>query len=289
MSRKKPIAAVAVPLILVLAITGLVSVAPVEAADFSSLFASQWFDWSDYRAKAAARVFFARFSGGGLDINNEHFDLKKDYGFTDDSEPFREFYGEVYIDRLGFRFYLSDDTTFRGRVGDSYSPPTVGRVSELDTSTGSLGFDLDLVRYPFLRLGINANVLFGDVKVQDRRQELSDNWKQYSFASGYTCGIHGKAIPGRVRGVPVTLEGRLQLPIPLRIDNKETKVTELEIFGGVQPAIWNMSSYGLSTFSVGLAGGYRFVNLDAQTVTSHADVTLKARWQGAFIEMSINF
>jgi hypothetical protein len=284
--RKKPIVAAVVPLVLILALTGFVSVAPVEAVDSSALFGSQWFDWSDHRMKLAARVFFARFSGGSLDINDRHFELRKDHGFTDDPEPFRELFGELYIDRLGLRFYLGEDSTCHGRVTSGI----IGaRISELETATGSMGIDLDIVRYPFLRLGINGDMQFGEMKFQDRREEIAGNWRQYNFGSGFTAGAHIKAIPGRIRGVPLTLDARVQIPIPVRIGNKECKTTDLEISGGVRPAIWNMSSFGLSTMSIGLSGGYRYVNVEAQTLRELTDVTFKAKWQGAFLELSFNY
>lgn len=291
MIHKKPILAAAVPLVLILALTGFVSVAPGEAQDSGGLFGQQWFDWSDYRAKVAGRVFLAKFSGGSLEINGVHVDLRKEYGFTDNPEPFRELYGEFYVDRLGLRFFLGEDSTFHGRKDDGGGT----RVIEMETMAGAVGLDLDIVRYPFLRFGINGDYYFGDFKFQDRRSAVAGDWNQFNFGAGLTAGIHGKVIPGRVRGVPVTLEARASIPIPVRFSNKETKVTDIEISGGVRPAVWNMSSFGLSTMAIGLSGGYRFVNLEAQTIGQlvlppvSADVILKARWQGAFIEISFNY
>jgi hypothetical protein len=282
LSRKKPILAAAAPLFLILALTGFVLVAPVAAEEPSPVVGTQWWDWSDFRAKVGLRVFLARFTAGSIDINDAHYNLKDDYGFTDDPQPFRELYGELYVDRLGLRFSVFEDSTFHGRRDDG----GVTRVTEMETMVGTFGFDLDLVRYPFVRFGINGDFYFGDFKFQDRRDAVAQDWDQFNFGPGFTIGLHAKAIPVKVRGVPITLDAKAAVPLPIRISNKETKVLDLEVSGGVRPSIWSMSSFGMSTFSVGLSGGYRYVNLESETLQNLSNVKLKARWQGAFIEVS---
>lgn len=295
MSRNKPICAAAASLVVTLIISGLIIVPHATAAESSDLLGSQWFDWSDFRATVGLRVFLARLSSASLSSSQSSFDIKKDYGFTDDPEPFREFWGELYIDRLGFRFYLAEDNKFRGRVGEILEDLSTtdrvegARVSQLEVNTSYVGADVDVVRYPFLRLGINAEFQMGQIKLQDRRDENPDLWDQVDFGQGVTVGVHGKAIPGRVRGVPITLDARARFPLPVRIDNKICKLLEVEVGAGVRPAVWNLSSYGLSTFSMGISGGYRFVSVEAEAFRKRADYTLNARWQGAFIEVAITY
>jgi hypothetical protein len=140
-----------------------------------------------------------------------------------------------------------------------------------------------------LRLGVNVDYYLGAIKFQDRRSTDPGAWTTYHTSQPITAGIHGLAIPARIRGVPLTVKGAARFPITLLKRNKEVKITDLEISAGVRPAIWNLSSFGLSTFSVGLSGGFRYLNLDAESSHWDQEVRLKTRWQGGFLELSVNY
>lgn len=311
MKLKRNIAAALLPLLLSAFLGVLLSANVSGAADAPSLWGSSaWWDWSDYRGAAGIRVFFARFSAGSLDDPTGLVgggaiggDLKTHFGMVGDPEPFREFWAEWYIDRLGIRLSVMEDSRFRGRLGSDapvvdpitgvQAPGNPVRSSELETNTFALGVDLDLIRYPFLRLGIDYDYYFGEIKLHDRRSPNLYEWTVFEVEGRQpmTVGIHGLAIPTRIRGVPVTVQSRFRFPVPLvQTSGPNARLTQFEISGGLRPAIWETSLYAHSTFSVGLSGGYKWVGLESDVVSHDGrKATLKARWQGAFIELGLNF
>jgi hypothetical protein len=227
------------------------------------------------------------------------FDLKgSHYGFTDEPEPFRELLGELYIDRLGFRFNV-EENTYRGR---SLTDPTAG-VTSLEFSSSRLGLDLDLIRYPFFRFGIDCDFNVDELKFIDGIPNApAGNYPaQYNGAPPVTLGIHGRVIPCHIREVPFTIQSRFRFPMPFLNRQGETRITDWEISGGLRPAIWDTSLYGHSTFSFDIEAGYRSVNFDAnpQVTTGPpfppgpplppSDISLKMRWQGAFFQVGMFF
>jgi hypothetical protein len=285
-----------VPLILAALFGVLLSANISGAADTPSLWGSSaWWDWSDYRAALGFRAFLARLSAGSLDDNTLGRDLRSDFGMSSDPEPFREFWAEWYIDRLGIRLRLMEENTFQGRRGaEGTAPPANNpvRSSELETNTAALGVDVDLIRYPFLRIGIDYDYYFGEIKLQDRRSTNTNEWTVWEVQGRQpmTIGVHGLAIPTRVRGVPVTVQARGRFPVPLVQSGKDAKLIEWEVSGGLRPAIWDTSIYAHSTFSVGLSGGFKSINLETDVVNpAGREGKLKARWQGAFIELGLVF
>jgi len=285
--------ATAVARLLLLALFGVLLSATVSGAgEASSLWGSStWFDWSDYRAAIGFRAWLPRLASGSIDTEAVSYDLKTDLGMISDPEPFREFWAEMYIDRLGIRLRVEEDNTFKGRVGLGTDADTI-RSSELETNTAVLGLDVDLIRYPFLRLGVDYDYYFGEIKLHDRRSPDPSQWTvlEVGGRQPMTVGVHGLAIPTRVRGVPITVQARVRFPVPFVLKGADARITEWEISGGLRPAIWETSLCAHSTFSVGLSGGFRAVNLETDVV--HPDgreAKLKARWQGAFIELGLVF
>ncbi len=126
---------------------------------------SAWWDWSDFRGAIGARVFLARLASATVTKGGVDFDLKgSQYGFTDEPEPFAEAWGILYIDRLGLRF-SAEENTYRGQtpMANQANPPG----AELEFSSSRLGLDLDLIRYPFFRFGIDYDYYLNDVKFLD--------------------------------------------------------------------------------------------------------------------------
>jgi hypothetical protein len=191
---------------------------------------------------------------------------------------------------------VEEDHKFRGRRGEittNGSIPLGPKISELDMSTNKLGVDLDIIRYPFARAGVNFTYHLERVKFQDRRNPNANLWYQYTGSQPLTIGVHGRAIPVRVRDVPVTIQARLRIPVPFVHRPTEAKVTEWEISGGLRPSIWSTSLFGHSTFSFGIEGGYRVTYLkmfaeelprDPGNPASGAETHVTARWSGAFIQ-----
>ena len=115
---------------------------------------------------------------------------------------------------------------------------------------------MDLIRYPFLRLGIDYDLYLGNIKLLDRKSSDPTRWTAFSVQGRepMTIGVHGMAIPFRVRGVPVTVQARARFPIPLVQKDQDAKITDWEISGGLRPAIWETSLYG-HTY---LCGGFKW-------------------------------
>ncbi len=265
-----------------------------EAQLFSSWWGSSaWWDWSDFRATLGYRIFLPRVTGT-VEARGETHSLF-DFGFTEDPEFFKELNVEVYIDRLGFRVDVEEDHIFRGRT---VTAAGVSKVSQLDFSGNRLGLDLDIIRNPYVRGGIDFTYYADQVKFQDRRSEDANQWHQYTGSQPLQLGVHGRIIPGRIRDVPITIQGKFRFPFPfteqLFSRTTEAKITEWEVSAGLRPAIWETSLLGHSTFSFGIEGGYRacYLTLHARPqrtypnglVGDEAEANVNARWGGAFVQ-----
>jgi hypothetical protein len=295
-SRKNHIAVVACQLVF-LVFVALLFGRPANAQGLSSWWGSSaWFDWSDFRAEAGVRVFLARFVSGSISRVNQagatvEYDLTQgSYAASTDPEPFREFRAAIYIDRLGLRY--NDEMrriTRRGVPGIDVVDPTGVRIWRLEASTSRLGLDLDLVRYPFFKFGINADWNVEPVRFLDGHEQTNQT-RQYSQFISYdplTLGIHARAIPVRIREVPLTVQARARFPMPFVNRNSEARITDWEIGGGLRPAIWETSFIGLSSFSIGVEAGFRALYLDFKE--EKRDFQLKANWQGAFFSIGAYF
>jgi len=213
------------------------------------------------------------------------------FGITTDPEPFGEFLGEVYIDRLGFRLQV-DIHNFAGRSDD----PNDQRITKLQTDFTRMGLDLDVIRYPFLKLGINGDYQFTPMRFWDRSDPPLPRVGErlYETKEPWTLGIHGQAIPVRLRDVPVIAHARFRFPMPF-MGSDVPKITDWEIGVGIRPAIWDTSMFAHSAFSVAIEAGYRSINLDMNAIAENPnpnlinDLQLKARWQGAFFQVEVFF
>lgn len=267
------------------------SAGPARAEMFSSLLGgtSSWWDWSDFRASMGYRVYLPRISGT-VEARGETHNFA-DFGIRDDQEFFKALYIEWYVDRLGIRIEIEEDHKFQGHTGDATN---AAKISLLDISGARLGLDLDIIRYPFIRAGINFNYYTEQVKFQDRRLEDHDRWMQYTGSQPLQVGVHGRLIAARIRNIPVTIQARFRGPIPLIQRPTEAKITEWEVSGGLRPAIWETSLLGHSTFSFSIEGGYR-----ASYLTMHArpqllldssddtEANVTAQWGGPFIQATV--
>jgi hypothetical protein len=266
-----------------------ISAGPAQAQMFSSLLggSSSWWDWSDYRANVGYRIFLPRVSGK-VEARGETHDFA-DFGIRDDQEFFKALYFEWYIDRLGIRIDVEEDHKFQGHSSDATYP---AKISELDISGNRLGLDLDIIRYPFVRAGIDFTYFTNQVTFQDRRHETDPTlWMQYSGSQPLQIGVHGRLIAARIRNVPFTIQGKFRGPIPLVQRPTEAKITEWEISGGLRPAIWETSLLGHSTFSFSIEAGYRacYLTLHARPqrlldLSDDTEANVTARWGGAFIQ-----
>jgi hypothetical protein len=118
-----------------------------------------------------------------------------------------------------------------------------------------------------------------------------------------TIGLHAKALPGRIRQVPVVMQARARFPVPYLNRPYETKITDLEISGGLRPSVWETSLLGHNTFGVSLMGGYRSITMDTtlgrDSIAPNDPlpsielfperVEIKARWEGPFVEFGLIF
>lgn len=260
------------------------------AQDASWWGSSSWFDWSDFRGSANLRLFFARLSSASATINGQDFDFKERFNLSGDPEVMKEAWFQLNIDRLGIRLHL-EDHKFQSSpvVLPPPFPPVV--YGELDFGAIRAGVDLDVIRYPFLRLGANFDYGFEVPKfVDDRTGRV-----EYKTSNPVTIGLHGYAIPGRIRDIPIFAQARARFPIPLVKQNPDIKITDWEVSGGVRPSIWQTSLYGYSTFAVSLEGGFRSVNLNMDANPDRIQgaqpiqANLKAQWQGAFVQLGFIF
>jgi hypothetical protein len=256
---------------------------------------SAWFDWSDFRAAVGVRAMFPRLVSGTLEARGRSDDLRN-FGIVEDPELFRLFWVELYVDRLGIRLHVEEEHKFRGRLPLEGGPTEAFRVSELNISTPRVGLDLDVIRYPFLRVGINYDYQLQQVEFKDRRSTDPNQWMNYDGSQPMTIGLHVKAFPMRLRDVPVILQGRIRFPLPFLHRYTEAKIMEWELSGGLRPPIWHTSLYGHATVSFSIEAGFRSTTLDVYARQSFnpvggglEDTRLHAVWQGFFLQFGAAF
>jgi hypothetical protein len=261
------------------------------AQDASWWGSSSWFDWSDFRGSANFRLFFARLSSASATINGQDIDFKERFNLSDDPEVMREAWFQLNIDRLGLRLHI-EDAVFHATPFLTPPPIPVEAVrGKLDFGAIRAGVDLDVIRYPFFRLGANFDYGFEVPKFIDNR---TGNVVEYKTANPVTIGLHAYVIPGRIRDIPIFAQARGRFPIPLIKQNPEVKITDWEVSGGLRPSIWQTSLYGFSTFAVSLEGGFRSVNLNMDVtpdrpLAQSIQASMKAQWQGAFVQLGLIF
>ena len=294
----------------------------------------RWWDWSDYRGSLGVRFWMPKLASGSITWIGKEHDLLGGYNFLK-PDYFKEMWFTLYIDRLALRFNFQEDHKFNGMIGTgAFAPwqvspladwnlkPTIDdpqRFSELDVGWTRFGLDLDLVRYPFLRAGINLDRHY-EAPIFVNRQDIDSlnskgvwvtdpefpvdmHFADYNaeypgqvqrFTTGQppvTIGLHATAIPGRIRGIPLTAQARIRIPMPfikqlLKIKS-EARVTEWEVSAGLRPAVWHTSLYGFSTFSMGLEAGFRSTYLDM--TLDDAKWAVKAHWQGLFVQVGLYY
>ena len=241
-----------------------------------------WFDWSDYRAVGGGRLLLANLSSGTVTKgNSQPYDLVGgSFGVTNTFEPIAEFWVKLYIDRLGIRGNIE----FHSFVGRS-DTANDQRLTKLDIDFSRIGVDLDLIRYPFLKLGTSTDYYFNPMKFTDR-SEPAPAEPLYQSKEPWTLGVYGQVIPVRLRDVPVIAHAKFRFPMPFMSSNMP-RIVDWEIGAGIRPSIWDTSMFAHSTFSVAIEAGYRSINLDMNAIAVDSlvplpDLQLKARWQGAF-------
>ncbi len=244
---------------------------------------SSWFDWSDFRGSANTRLFFARLNSGSVTTRGTEYDLKSSrYSFGTDPKALMELWVKFYVDRLGIRAYVQDHEFQETR-------PAAQLISDLDFGSFRLGVDLDIIRYPFFRAGFDFDYSMEAAKFNDRS---GNTVVVYSSSHPMTVGLHAKAIPGRIRDVPIIIQARGHGPVPFYKQNPNVKLIDWEVSGGLRPSTWQTSLYGHTTFAFALEGGFRSVqyNMDmTPDTTGIPQASLKAQWQGAFVQMGLHF
>lgn len=266
-----------------------------------------WFDWSDFRADVGFRVFLARLGSVNLEGGSLANLFNSDqYSLTQDPEAFKEFWAILYIDRLGLRFHQEDPWVFYGQAGPD---PVTGAnilVSTLDVSGQRLGIDVDIIRYPVFKAGINFDYHNQPIRFTTRYYAaLGGGLMAAEYFDGdepLTFGAHGRVIPFRIREVPFTVQGRFRFPItiiPFFKRKQDAQITEFEISAGLRPNIWDTSLLGHTTISLGVNAGYRWDRLLLKGnkrvapatggPAQPAEATLNAVWQGAFFEAVLTF
>jgi hypothetical protein len=205
------------------------------------------------------------------------------YNFDSQPSPINSALFQLQVDRLGLRLRVDEDLIFRGMHGEG---STLG-LSELDMSSTRLGIDLDLVRYPFLRCGVDFDFNVNPLTFQDDKPYPN---RFYKSASPATLGLHVFAIPARIREVPIIVNARIGFPFPywkqITSAQFEVRMLEWEVMAGARPSVWDFSAFGHSTFSVGIEAGFRSVAIDADLSKS---ASIKAQWQGPFFQFGIYY
>jgi hypothetical protein len=252
---------------------------------------SAWFDWSDYRFTLGSRIFLTKLSTGSVIKGDTEYSLLGPLGVTSELQTFNEVWGIFYIDRLGIRGN-AETHSFWGRSDN----PNDQRSSELEANFSRVGVDLDLIRYPIFKFGINGDYQFNPVVFRDRSDPVVGvgvGEFPYQSKEPWTLGIYGQALPVRVRDVPIIAHARFRFPMPFMSSNM-ARITDWEIGAGVRPSIWETSMFGHATFSFGIEAGYRSINLDMRATAtdqfiSSNELELKARWEGAFFQVQASF
>lgn len=236
-----------------------------------------WFDWSDYRARVNGRVFLAKLASGEITVDGRTYDLTTDLGITNDPEPFRVFCAELYLDRVGVRYYPEEEEhNFWGSKD--------GFLSEFEFPSGFVGFDIELVRLPRFRFGLNIDYGLNKVIIRHRR---TDDVIFLESDRPNTIGAHMTVIPLRIKQVQVFFEARGEIPQPFTDKSNQAKITQWEVAGGLRPSIWDNSSFGHSTFAVSVMAGYKSVNLEVSF--EERDAEMNARWDGAFFQVGLHY
>jgi len=268
-----------------------------HSQDLSSWFSSgTWWDWSDYRFKIEYRYFVPRLVSGSVSQNGTDYDLLASagadgssggYNFDPQPTPFNSALLQLQVDRLGLRLRVDEDIIFRGIHNKSVDSNS-RKMSELDLSSTRLGLDLDLVRYPFLRCGVDFDYNVNPLTFMDDKPDI--NTRFYKSASPATLGLHVFAIPARIREVPIIVNAKIGFPFPywkqITSAQFEVRMLEWEVMAGARPSVWDFSAFGHSTFSVGIEAGFRSVAIDADLSKS---ASLKAQWQGPFFQFGIYY
>ena len=271
-----------------------------HSQDLSSWFSSgTWWDWSDYRFKIEYRYFVPRLVSGSVSQNGTDYDLLASagadassggYNFDPQPTPFNSALLQLQVDRLGLRLRVDEDIIFRGIHNKSFDSNGIEsrKMSELDLSSTRLGLDLDLVRYPFLRCGVDFDYNVNPLTFMDDKPDI--NTRFYKSASPATLGLHVFAIPARIREVPIIVNAKIGVPFPywkqITSAEFEVRMLEWEVMAGARPSVWDFSAFGHSTFSVGIEAGFRSVAIDADLSKS---ASLKAQWQGPFFQFGIYY
>ncbi len=271
-----------------------------HSQDLSSWFSSgTWWDWSDYRFKIEYRYFVPRLVSGSVSQNGTDYDLLASagadassggYNFDPQPTPFNSALLQLQVDRLGLRLRVDEDIIFRGIHNKSFDSNGIEsrKMSELDLSSTRLGLDLDLVRYPFLRCGVDFDYNVNPLTFMDDKPDI--NTRFYKSASPATLGLHVFAIPARIREVPIIVNAKIGFPFPywkqITSAQFEVRMLEWEVMAGARPSVWDFSAFGHSTFSVGIEAGFRSVAIDADLSKS---ASLKAQWQGPFFQFGIYY
>jgi len=209
------------------------------------------------------------------------------YNFDPQPTPFNSALLQLQVDRLGLRLRVDEDIIFRGIHNKSVDSNS-RKMSELDLSSTRLGLDLDLVRYPFLRCGVDFDYNVNPLTFMDDKPDI--NTRFYKSASPATLGLHVFAIPARIREVPIIVNAKIGFPFPywkqITSAQFEVRMLEWEVMAGARPSVWDFSAFGHSTFSVGIEAGFRSVAIDADLSKS---ASLKAQWQGPFFQFGIYY
>lgn len=260
---------------------------------WSWLKTATWFDWSDYRGTLSARIFVPRLVAGNLNAyhTNDELNLITDLQIDPDSaEPFRELSATFYLDRFAVRIVSENDNAFFG-IAES-NTANRPQLSALEIGTVRTGFDLDLFRHPIFTFGINYD-LHGDITGLITNRETTIRGVQgiyhlryFSKESPMTIGAHAKALPGRIRDVPIVAKARLRVPIPYLDRGNEAKIFDWEVSVGLRPTVWHTSMLRYTTFSVAVEAGFRAVSMELN-LENYANLT--ARWRGAYLQVSAAF
>jgi hypothetical protein len=277
----------------------------------SRLGGDKIWDWSDFRGNLGFRVYMPRLIAGSVHVSSvsgetsyqpEDYDMLGHANLSHLPQPdfFKEGWFVLYIDRLALRANFEEDHSFRG-AAPYENDPTQAAISELQVGWTRFGLDLDVIRYPFIRAGINFDRNFESVIYLDRhrlrtverdgRQTTLHALKLTTHQPPVTLGVHAFASPGRVFGIPVTGQARARVPFPyltkITGEPAETRITEWEVCIGLRPNIWNTSLYGYSTFSLGIDAGFKSTYLDMDSGDGVWNV--KAHWQGPYVQVGLYF
>lgn len=322
MKPKLYMAPVVLPFALFVVLCLSFSPTPSYSQGLSSWISSgTWWDWSDYRFTMEYRYFVPQLVSGNLNRDGKEYDLlaspsppnsrEGGYNFDHQPPPFNSGIFQFQVDRLGLRLRVDEDMIFRGFMGSKgYVSGITGqddyfRVSELDLSSTRVGICLDLVRYPFLRGGIDFDLNINSVTFYDAKAAILPQSKTVNGITTWdltgdrlfktdtgpaTVGLHLFAVPARVREVPIIVQAKINFPVPywkqITGIQYEARMLDWEVMAGARPSVWDASAFGFSTFSLGVEAGFRSVTLDAEFTNS---TSIRAQWQGPFFQLGLYY